>query len=78
MVLDKLGASRSSVFINLIPVVSVVASFIVLGERLAPPQLAEGPRRHRCLFGHQKLVGLGVVLRGKEFSPPRLVAEDRS
>jgi drug/metabolite transporter (DMT)-like permease len=42
MVLDKLGASRSSVFINLIPVVSVVASFIVLGERLAPPQLAGG------------------------------------
>ncbi|MDD3981879.1 MAG: DMT family transporter [Spirochaetia bacterium] len=42
MVLDKLGASRSSVFINLIPVVSVIASFIVLGERLAPVQLAGG------------------------------------
>jgi drug/metabolite transporter (DMT)-like permease len=42
IVLDKLGASRSSVFINLIPVVSVIASFIVLGERLAPLQLAGG------------------------------------
>jgi len=42
MVLDKLGASRSSVFINLIPVVSVAASFIVLGERLAPAQLVGG------------------------------------
>ncbi len=42
MVLDKLGASRSSVFINLIPVVSVVDSFMVRGERLAPPQLAGG------------------------------------
>jgi len=43
MVLDTLGArSRSSVFINLIPVVSVAASFVLLGERLAPPQLAGG------------------------------------
>jgi len=42
VVLDRLGASRSSVFINLIPVVSVAASFIVLGERLAPLQLAGG------------------------------------
>ncbi|HWP69269.1 MAG TPA: DMT family transporter [Rectinemataceae bacterium] len=42
LVLDKLGASRSSVFINLIPVVSVIASFVVLGERLAPLQLAGG------------------------------------
>lgn len=42
LVLDKLGASRSSVFINLVPVVSVIASFIVLGERLAPLQLAGG------------------------------------
>lgn len=42
IVLDKLGASRSSVFINLIPVVSIIASYIVLGERLAPLQLAGG------------------------------------
>jgi len=34
--------SRSSVFINLIPVVSIVASFILLGERLAPLQLLGG------------------------------------
>ncbi|HTX73028.1 MAG TPA: DMT family transporter [Rectinemataceae bacterium] len=32
--LDLLGAGRASVFINLIPVVSVVAAFFVLGERL--------------------------------------------
>lgn len=42
IVLDNLGASRSSVFINLIPVVSIVASFALLGERLAPLQLAGG------------------------------------
>ncbi|MGB4585772.1 MAG: DMT family transporter [Rectinemataceae bacterium] len=42
IVLDKLGASRSSVYINLIPVVSIVASFILLGERLAPLQLIGG------------------------------------
>ena len=42
IVLDRLGASRSSVFINLIPVVSIVAAFFILGERLAPLQLAGG------------------------------------
>ncbi|MFA5851332.1 MAG: DMT family transporter [Spirochaetales bacterium] len=42
IVLDRLDASRSSVFINLIPVVSIVASFILLGERLAPLQLLGG------------------------------------
>lgn len=42
LVLDRLGASRSSVFINLIPVVSIVAAFFILGERLAPLQLAGG------------------------------------
>lgn len=40
MVLEKLGPGRSSVFINLIPVVSVFASFVLLGERLAPLQMA--------------------------------------
>jgi drug/metabolite transporter (DMT)-like permease len=42
LVLDNLGASRSSVFINLIPVVSVIASFVILGERLATLQLLGG------------------------------------
>lgn len=42
IMLDNLGASRSSVFINLIPVVSVIASFFVLGERLATLQLLGG------------------------------------
>lgn len=41
-VLDRMGPSRSSVFINLIPVVSVVASYFILGERLAHSQLAGG------------------------------------
>ena len=40
--LKALGAGVSSVFINLIPVVSVAASFLILGERLSPLQLAGG------------------------------------
>ncbi len=40
--LKVLGAGVSSVFINLIPVVSVAASFIVLGERLSALQLVGG------------------------------------
>ncbi|MBN2875345.1 MAG: DMT family transporter, partial [Spirochaetales bacterium] len=40
--LQVLGAGVSSVFINLIPVVSVAASFVLLGERLSPVQLAGG------------------------------------
>lgn len=40
--LKALGAGVSSVFINLIPVVSVVASFLLLGERLSPIQLGGG------------------------------------
>jgi drug/metabolite transporter (DMT)-like permease len=40
--LKTLGAGVSSVFINLIPVVSVIASFLILGERLSPIQLAGG------------------------------------
>jgi len=40
--LKALGAGVSSVFINLIPVVSVAASFLILGERLSPVQLAGG------------------------------------
>ncbi|HOX31202.1 MAG TPA: DMT family transporter [Spirochaetales bacterium] len=40
--MDVLGAGRTSVFINLIPVVSVVAAYFVLGERLGAGQLAGG------------------------------------
>lgn len=40
IVLDRLGAAKASVFINLIPVVSIAASFVVLGERLSGLQLA--------------------------------------
>ncbi len=40
--LKALGAGVSSVFINLIPVVSVAASFVILGERLSPIQLGGG------------------------------------
>ncbi len=42
IMLERLGASRSSVFINLIPVVSVAASFVILGERLSGRQAAGG------------------------------------
>ena len=40
--LDRLGPGRSSVFINLIPVVSVVAAFFILGERLSGVQWLGG------------------------------------
>lgn len=40
--LETLGAAKSSVFINLIPVVSVIAAYILLGERLGTLQLAGG------------------------------------
>lgn len=40
--LKVLGAGVSSVFINLIPVVSVAAAFIIFGERLSPLQFAGG------------------------------------
>jgi drug/metabolite transporter (DMT)-like permease len=35
---DILGLTASSVFINLIPVVSLAAGFLILGERLGPAQ----------------------------------------
>jgi drug/metabolite transporter (DMT)-like permease len=40
--LDTLGAGRASVFINLIPVVSVIGAFFILGERLGGLQLLGG------------------------------------
>jgi drug/metabolite transporter (DMT)-like permease len=40
--MDVLGAGVASVFINLIPVVSVAASFFLLGERLTLLQLCGG------------------------------------
>ncbi len=40
--LDVLGASATSTYINLIPVVSVIAAFLVLGERLGALQLLGG------------------------------------
>ena len=40
MALDALGPGASSVFINLIPVVSVIAAFFVLGDRLGAGQWA--------------------------------------
>ncbi len=42
IMIDRLGETRSSVFINLIPVVSAVGSYFVLGERLAALQLFGG------------------------------------
>lgn len=40
--LDTLGPGVSSVFINLIPVVSVASSFVILGERLSVIQILGG------------------------------------
>ena len=40
--LNLLGAGRTSVFINLIPVVAVVAAYLVLGERMSALQWAGG------------------------------------
>lgn len=40
--LDALGAGTSSVFLNLVPVVSVAAAFVLLGERLGIESLAGG------------------------------------
>ncbi|GAB1454721.1 MAG: DMT family transporter [Spirochaetia bacterium] len=40
--LDSLGPGVSSVFINLIPVVSVASSFVILGERLSLIQMMGG------------------------------------
>ena len=39
IVLERLGPGRSSGFINLIPVVSVAASYVILGERLGLLQI---------------------------------------
>lgn len=38
--LDKLGVGSATVFVNLIPVVTVAAGFVFLGERLSPAQWA--------------------------------------
>jgi drug/metabolite transporter (DMT)-like permease len=40
--MDTLGAGTTSVFLNLVPVVSVLAAFLLLGERLALASLAGG------------------------------------
>jgi drug/metabolite transporter (DMT)-like permease len=40
--LDTLGAGTTSVFLNLVPVVSVCAAFLILGERLGAFSLAGG------------------------------------
>ena len=40
--MDTLGAGTTSVFLNLVPVVSVGAAFLLLGERLGLPSLAGG------------------------------------
>lgn len=40
--LEILGPGRTSLFANLIPVVAVAAAYLILGERLAPNQLAGG------------------------------------
>lgn len=49
--IGKLGASRGSIFLNLVPVFTALLAFVVLNERLAPAQIAGGA-----------LVLLGVTL----------------
>jgi drug/metabolite transporter (DMT)-like permease len=39
---NKLGVALSSLFINFIPVVTVAAGFIILGERMSPYQITGG------------------------------------
>ena len=40
--IDRLGVGKASLFINLIPVVAVIAAFFLLGDRLGPLQWAGG------------------------------------
>jgi drug/metabolite transporter (DMT)-like permease len=40
--MERLGAGTTSVFLNLVPVVSVAAAFFILGERLGALTLAGG------------------------------------
>jgi len=42
MTLDRIGPGRASSYINLIPVISVAAAYVILGERLGGLQLAGG------------------------------------
>lgn len=41
--LSRLPATRVAVFINAIPVVSLLAAFLILGERLTPPRNYSAP-----------------------------------
>lgn len=61
--LQVLGTSVASVFINLVPVVSVAASFLFLGERLSGLQLSGGAV---AVVG----VYLTVLASGKPAAPP--------
>jgi drug/metabolite transporter (DMT)-like permease len=58
--LEVLGVSRSAVFVNFIPVVTVIAGFFLLGERLSPLQWAGAA-----------MVLLGVYLATREWKRPR-------
>jgi len=42
MALAKVGASRTAVFSNLVPLVGILLAWLFLGERLAPIQLLGG------------------------------------
>jgi drug/metabolite transporter (DMT)-like permease len=42
LTLDRIGPGRASAYINLIPVISVAAAYVLLGERLGALQLAGG------------------------------------
>jgi drug/metabolite transporter (DMT)-like permease len=40
--LNAMGSGKASIYLNLIPVVAVAASYLILGERLGPMQLMGG------------------------------------
>jgi drug/metabolite transporter (DMT)-like permease len=63
--LEVLGISVSSIFINFIPVITVIAGFFLLGERLSPVQ-----------WGGAALVLSGVYLAMGEGGRPRLSAKN--
>ncbi len=63
--LTKVSASRASVFINCIPVVTAVGAWLILGETLTPVQMGGGALVLLAVFV-ANLPGLGAKERGIE------------
>ena len=47
--IKKIGASKSSIFVNLVPVFSIILSVIILGEELIPVKIFTS---HYCRSMH--------------------------